>query len=102
MVELILGVIGIMIMILGLLIWKEQKIHLIHGYHYENINKSDIPDYTKAIGKNITFIGVFLIITAIIDYLYATQYIWWVFLGVLVYIFYRMVHIQRKYNGSVF
>ena len=34
--------VGLTCIILGLLIWKKQKISILHSYHYKNVKQEDI------------------------------------------------------------
>lgn len=86
--------------ILGLLLWKKQKISLLHDYHYRNVKKEDIPSYTRQMGIGLVIIGVGIFITALLELAYSA--LWWIplfsgfFLGLIV--IYRA---QKRYNGSL-
>ena len=43
--------IGAILVIIGLILWKKQKISLIHDYHYTKVKTEDIKPYTEAMGK---------------------------------------------------
>lgn len=65
---MIIGVIvdlavGLLCIILGLMLWKKQKISLIHSYHYKNVKKEDVPAYTRLMGIGLILIGVGICIT---------------------------------------
>ena len=40
-------VIGLTCLVLGWIIWKKQKVSLIHEYHWKKLNKEKIPAYTR-------------------------------------------------------
>ena len=42
---------------LGLVIWKKQKISLVHSYHYANVRDVDKPAYCKQVGISLLVIG---------------------------------------------
>lgn len=46
------------ICILGLIIWKKQKITLIYGFNSRNVNEEDVKAYTESIGKAHIMIGI--------------------------------------------
>ena len=48
---IVLSVIGIVFFIIGWLIWKWEKINLIHNYHYKNVAEADKKAYTALMGK---------------------------------------------------
>ena len=86
--------------VLGLLIWKKQKISILHDYHYKNVKKSDIPAYTKQVGIGLIIIGLGIIITGLLNLAHSS--LWWLSLlaGFVIglIILYRA---QKKYNRSV-
>lgn len=45
------------ICILGLIIWKKQKITLIYGYNSRNVHEEDVKGYTESIGKAHIMMG---------------------------------------------
>ena len=71
---MIIGVIvdfavGLLCIILGLMLWKKQKISLIHSYHYKNVKKEDVPAYTRLMGIGLILIGVGICITGVLHLL---------------------------------
>lgn len=63
---IIVGVIGIVFIILGYLIWKKGKITLLHSYHYEKVSLSDKKAFCKLSGWGVISIGIGLLVTAAI------------------------------------
>ena len=92
--------VGALLVILGLLIWKKQKVSILHDYHYKNVKKSDIPAYTRQVGIGLLIIGCGIIITGLLNL--ANSSLWWISLvaGIIIglIILYKA---QKKYNGSV-
>ncbi len=86
--------------VLGLLIWKKQRISLLHEYHYRNVKKEDIAAYTREIGAGLIIIGIGIFLTALLELLHSS--FWWAplfsgfFFGLIV-----MCRAQKKYNGSL-
>lgn len=39
--SIILGLVGIVFVILGYLIWKKEKISILHDYHYDKVSEVD-------------------------------------------------------------
>ena len=67
MVEsIIVGLIGIIFVILGCMIWKKEKISLLHNYHYDKVSAEDKKEFCTISGIGILLIGIGLILTAII------------------------------------
>ena len=54
---------------LGFLLWKKEKISILHSYHYANVKDKDKKAYTAIMGKALVLIGLgmslFFIIFAI-------------------------------------
>lgn len=103
---MIIGVIvdfavGLLCIILGLMLWKKQKISLIHSYHYKNVKKEDVPAYTRLMGIGLILIGVGICVTGVLNLLYSS--LWWIpLLAGVVMGFIIMNKAQKKYNGSWF
>ncbi len=49
--------VGILCMILGIIVWKKQKLSLIHDYHIQNIQPENVPAYTRQIGAGLILCG---------------------------------------------
>ena len=49
--------IGELLIVLGLLVWRRQKITLIHEYHWRNVRKKDRAAYTRLIGQGLAVMG---------------------------------------------
>lgn len=54
-IPILLGVLSILF---GVIIWKKQKITLIHGNSNTNIKKEDLKGYTESIGKSYIILGI--------------------------------------------
>lgn len=63
---IIVAVIGIIFIILGYLMWKKEKITLLHSYHYEKVSPSDKKAFCKISGWSVISIGIGLLVTAVI------------------------------------
>ena len=65
-IGIIMGVIGLIFVALGLILWKGQKISLLHDYHYSNVKEEDKGALCKLSGIGVISIGVGIILTGII------------------------------------
>ena len=94
------GLVGLICIVLGVLLWKKQMISILHDYHYKHVKQKDIPAYTKQIGIGLILIGAGILITGVLNLIYSAY--WWAALaagfasGLIV-----MYKAQKKYNGSV-
>ena len=93
-------VVGAICIVLGVLLWKEQRISILHDYHYKHVKKDDIPAYTRQIGIGLIIIGAGIIITGVLNLAYSS--LWWIPLLAGFIIGLIVIYItQKKYNGSV-
>ena len=92
--------VGLLCIIMGLLIWRKQKVSLLHDYHYKNVREEDIPAYSRQIGIGLTVIGAGVFLAGVLNF-FCPDY-WWIPLAAGfaagAVILYRA---QKKYNGSV-
>ena len=63
---IIVSLIGIICIILGYLMWKKEKISLLHSYHYDKVSEEDKKAFCTISGIGILFIGIGLLVTGII------------------------------------
>ena len=61
----IVGIVGIICAWLGYLIWKKEKISLLHDYHYDKVSPEDKKAFCTLSGLGVLFVGLGLLITAI-------------------------------------
>ncbi len=102
----IIFLVSLVLIIIGLQIWKKEKITLMHTYHYKNIKEEDKSKYCEEIGKNIISLGITCLLfgTLIFRELSKSKEIFLVVLFLIIFVlnFYRLSKIQKKYNGSIF
>lgn len=63
---LIFAVVGIIFLVLGLFIWKKEKIELLHSYHRDKVKEEDKKAFCKISGIGTFIMGAGMIITAVI------------------------------------
>ena len=61
-----IGLIGIVFIVLGYLIWQKEKISLLHDYHYDKVSAGDKKAFCTLSGLGIISIGIGLLLTAVI------------------------------------
>lgn len=91
---------GMIFLIIGLLIWKKEKITLIHDYHYTKVKDKDKKAYTAMMGKGICLMGIGIIFTAIINCF--SNYGWYAFGVGFIGGFILIIIAQKRYNGGFF
>ena len=93
-------IVGAICIVMGVLLWKKQKVSILHDYHYKYVKETDIPAYTRQMGIGLIIIGAGIIITGLLNL--ACSSLWWISLlagfvvGLVV-----MFLAQKKYNSSV-
>jgi len=63
---IVMSAIGILLIVLGLVLWLKQKITLVHSYHYGHVKEKDIAGYTKTMGIGLIIMGAGSLITGIV------------------------------------
>ena len=94
--------VGVLCVILGLILWKKQKISLVHDYHWRKVKKEDIPAYTRLMGIGLLLIGIGCCLTGIIDLAFKTEAGWIAFVVGSIAGILQMNKAQKTYNGSWF
>jgi len=60
------GLVGIILVTLGYLLWVKKKITLLHDYHYDKVPEGDKEIFCTISGLGIFIIGIGLLVTAVI------------------------------------
>lgn len=64
--SILVGLVGFVLIILGYMVWKKEKISLFHDYHYDKVSERDKKAFCTISGIGVLLIGISLFITAII------------------------------------
>lgn len=73
--------VGVLLLWLGVLLLKKQKIGLMHEYHRRNVKPEDVGAYTRLWGIALLVLGGCTCLTGIIGWLFRT-YLGWLFFAV--------------------
>ncbi len=95
-----LGV-GVLCLIFGLLIWKKQKISLIHSYHYTHVSEENKKAYTAMMGKGITILGIGILLYGIFTFALQIPFGWLFLLFGFIIGFGTTIRAQVKFNGGM-
>lgn len=63
---IIVILIGIIFIVMGYLLWKKERISLLHDYHYDKVSEKDKKIFCALSGAGVLSIGIGLIITGIV------------------------------------
>lgn len=102
-IQLIINMpIGILAVVFGLLIWKKQKVSLIHSYHYKNAKQENVASYTRLIGIGMVLIGSSICMTGLINFIFKTGWGWIVFFIGFISGLMKINKAQKTYNDTWF
>ncbi len=94
--------VGLLLIVLGLLTWKKQRVTIIHEYHRKNVKKEDLPEYAREMGIAQIVIGIGLCLTGILLAATVSVFAWIPFVANLLAGLYIMHRALTKYNGGWF
>ncbi|MCR4643808.1 MAG: DUF3784 domain-containing protein [Oscillospiraceae bacterium] len=60
------ALIGLLCIVLGYLIWKKERIDLLHAYHIEKVSPEDRKAFCALSGSGLLVIGSSLLLTAVL------------------------------------
>ena len=63
---IIVGITGVVLAVIGYLIWKKERISLLHDYHYDKVSEEDKSAFCRLSGMGIISISIGVIITAVL------------------------------------
>lgn len=95
---LLVGCIGIAFVLLGWLIWKKEKISLLHEYHYSKVSDNDKSAFCKDSGIGVMRIGVGLLVTAVLLFLTDSALSFLAFAVGMLLGLGQLISAGRKYN----
>ncbi len=58
--------VGAVCLILGWLLWKKERITVLHDYHYDKVTKENKKAFCTLSGIGLTVVGIGLIVTAVL------------------------------------
>ncbi len=62
----IVGILGIVFVVIGCLIWKRERISLLHDYHYDKVSEENKKAFCTISGLGVISIGLGILVTAVI------------------------------------
>ena len=79
--SVILGLASISLIVLGYLIWKKEKISLLHEYHYDKVSEEDKKVFCTISGIGVLVIGIGMFIAAVLT---AITYSMWSYIAFVI------------------
>ena len=71
---IMVGLIGIIFLVIGYLLWKKEKISLLHAYHYDKVAEEDKKAFCALSGLGVIIIGAGLLATGAL--IWITDSVW--------------------------
>ena len=96
----IVGLVAVAFLVIGLLIWKKEKITLLHDYHYNNVAEEHKKAFCTLSGIGIFVMGVGMVIKAVLLALTESALSFLAFLLGMVVGLALLIHAGRKYNQA--
>ena len=93
--------VGALCVVMGALLWKKQKVSLLHDYHYKNVKPEDIPAYARKMGIGLILIGAGICLFGLTVFLFHRDWGWVFFSAGFASGITVIVRAQKKYNGSL-
>jgi len=63
---ILLCLVVLVLMVLGWLIWKKEKISLLHDYHYEKVSQENKKAYCTLSGLGVFLVGSGILVSGVI------------------------------------
>ena len=63
---IILSLVSILILVMGWLLWKKEKITLLHDYHYNKVSQADKTAFCTLSGIGLILVGIGIGVTAVL------------------------------------
>lgn len=99
---LIMGLCSILFYVLGYLLWRKEKINIMHSYHYTKVKDVDKKAYTSIMGKALIMMGIGMSISGIIGLIIDSAKCGIPFAISFIIGIGMMVYGQMKYNHGIF
>ena len=94
--------VGVLFLVLGTVLWKKQRIDLVHEWHTRHVKKEDVPAYTRLMGQALIAIGVGCVLTGLVACVLEQTLGWAAMPLGFAAGFALICKAQRRYNGGRF
>ena len=95
---LIIGIVGIVVIVMGYLIWKKERISLLHDYHYDKVSEANKKIFCTISGIGLVVVGCGFLLTAVV--LGITSSVWSYLVMAVGFVtgISLLIYAGRKYN----
>jgi tellurite resistance protein TehA-like permease len=99
---IVLFAVGALCVVLGLILWKKQKISLVHDHQRNHVSEEDVPAYCRMMGISMIVIGVAIALDGVAN-LFSWESLGYAALAVGILGSLVIMHrAQKQYNGGWF
>ena len=63
---IILSLVSILMLVMGWLLWKKEKVSLLHDYHYNKVSQADKKVFCTLCGIGLILMGIGIGVTAVL------------------------------------
>ncbi len=63
---LIIGIVGIVVIVMGYLLWRKERISLLHDYHYDKVSEANKKIFCTISGIGLVVLGCGFLLTAVV------------------------------------
>ncbi len=64
--SIVMGLVGVALIVTGLIVWKKEKISLLHDYHYDKVTEENKKSFCALSGAGLSVMGAGLAATAVL------------------------------------
>ena len=66
MLSVIFGLLGLLFLVIGWMIWKKERMDLLHDYHRKHVSEEDKKRFCALCGMGVCVIGIGMLLTAVL------------------------------------
>ncbi len=98
---LIIGILlGILFLYIGFLLWKKEKITLLHDYHYKHVADKDKPAFCRLSGIGVICIGIGSFLSGLLIAVTESAWSFIAFAAGFIAGLALLIHAGRRYNSK--
>lgn len=101
-VFIVLLIIGLLLLLMGLFLYRDEKIDFIHSYHHKNVAEKDKGRFCRRIGVGLGIAGLGVMAWGFVNYFAKVDWgVAFMIIG-LVAGLWLIIGTVKKFNGTVF
>ena len=97
---IVIALVGAVCCVMGWLLWKKERITLLHDYHYDQVSEADKTDFCRLSGWGVLAIGIGLLFTAVILLLTESAWSFLAFAAGFALGLFFLIYAGKRYNSK--